>query len=57
MSPRRRSSLNEFRDALHLAKVLTGDARAVQTGKIGQRVGNRIMGKVVGRAMRRLWLR
>jgi len=48
-------SINKARRATHRATVLLGDAQAIKTGRIGQRVANRVMGKLVARLMRSLW--
>lgn len=47
---RRRSSIASTRSALYKSARILGDVRAVQTGHVGRRVKNRI----VGRALRNL---
>ena len=48
-------NLNTLRTLTHNATVLLGDAQAIKTGRIVPRIQNRIIGKVVGRALRSLW--
>lgn len=55
MSPRRRSRVAQARNIAHRTEVLLGDVRAIQTGRVPQRVGNRIIGKIVGNALRGKW--
>jgi hypothetical protein len=40
-----------LRSLLYLIARLMGDVNAVQKGKVGQRVGRRVTGKIVGRGM------
>lgn len=49
-------NFNKWRKATQRATVLLGDAQAVKRGRVVPRVANRVIGKAVGRAMRRLWL-
>jgi hypothetical protein len=46
---------NKARRTTHKATVLLGDAQAIKTGRIGPRIANRLMGKLVARVMRNLW--
>lgn len=55
MARRRRSKINQARKATHRATVLLGDVRAIQTGRIGQRVVNRVVGRGVSRLLRGVW--
>jgi hypothetical protein len=49
---RQRSQTAEVRgDAYKLARVL-GDVRAIQTGTVGRRARNRLVGRLVARALR-----
>ncbi len=53
---RKRSKVVAARKAAHTASVLLGDVRAVQTGRIGQRIGNRLIGRAISGFMRGKWL-
>lgn len=55
MARRRRSSLVQARRWAYLTQRTLGDARAIQTGRVGQRVTNRIMGRLISRMLRGLW--
>jgi len=46
---------SQLRRKLYQAARLLGDAQAVKRGRIGPRIANRTMGRLVGRAMRGLW--
>lgn len=48
-------NFNRARRATHRATVLLGDAQAVKTGRIGQRVANRLIGRAVARLLRSVW--
>lgn len=48
-------SINEIRSALRKTNVFLGDVRALQTGKIGQRIFNRVVGRLAARAMSKIW--
>lgn len=48
-------NINKARRATHRATVLLGDVQAIKTGRIGQRVANRLMGRLVSAIMRGLW--
>lgn len=50
-----RSKIVAARRLAHRTSVLLGDARAVQRGRIGQRITNRIIGRGVSRLMRGVW--
>jgi hypothetical protein len=52
---RRRSTVVRARRAAHRTEVLLGDVRAIQTGRYGQRVANRVTGRLLSRLMRGLW--
>lgn len=47
--------LNSARNATRTATVLLGDARAVQTGRIGQRLVNRLIGRAARRLLAGVW--
>ena len=53
---RRRSTVVAARRHVHTLAVLLGDARAVQTGRVPQRIANRIGGRLLARGLRRVWL-
>lgn len=48
-------SLAKLRSLLYFVVRLLGDARAVQSGRVGRRVARRAAGKMTGRALRRLF--
>lgn len=50
-----RSKIARARRIAHRTEVALGDVRAVQRGRIGQRVANRVLGRIVGRGLRGLW--
>ena len=50
-----RSRINQARRVLRLTERTLGDIQAVQRGRIGQRLANRIMGRAVSRLTRGLW--
>lgn len=53
------STLRTLRKARRTARrteVLLGDAIAIGAGRAPQRTANRILGRLIGRATRRLWL-
>lgn len=52
---RRRSRVVQARRIAHRTSVLLGDVRAVQTGRVRQRVTNRIMGRLISRTLRGIW--
>lgn len=52
---RRRSSVAQARRVAHRTEVALGDVRAVQTGRIGKRVANRLIGRAVSRLLRGVW--
>lgn len=55
MARKKKSSISQTRGLLYgIAKVL-GDISALQKGKVGKRVGRRIVGKGTGRALRKLF--
>lgn len=47
--------INKARRATHRATVLLGDAQAIKRGRIGERVANRIIGRMVARLLRGIW--
>jgi hypothetical protein len=48
-------SINKIRRKLHKTNVILGDINAVKRGKIIQRIGRRIFGKLTGRLMRKIF--
>jgi hypothetical protein len=48
-------SINKTRGFLYWMARLLGDVNAVQKGKVGRRVGRRIVGKQTGRWLGRLF--
>lgn len=48
-------NFNKARRLTHKATVLLGDAQAVKRGRVGPRITNRVMGRLVSRLMRGLW--
>lgn len=50
-----RSRVVQARRTAHKASVLLGDVRAVQTGRVPQRIVNRVLGRALARAMRGVW--
>lgn len=48
-------SINKIRRVLHKSNVILGDVNAVMKGKILQRIGRRIFGKVTGRLMGKIF--
>ena len=52
---RRKSRVVAARRVNHKIGVFLGDVRAVQTGRIGERIANRIIGRLVSKAMRGVW--
>lgn len=50
-------TLNRISRALHLTNRTVRDANAIRRGKVAQRVGNRVVGRLVSKAMRGAWLR
>lgn len=53
---RRRSGIAQLRSLLYGSARFLGDVRAIQTGRPGRRVRNRIVGRAVSRALRG-WMR
>ena len=49
---RRRSSIASARSTLYGAARILGDVRAVQTGRVGRRVRNRVIGRALTRLFR-----
>jgi hypothetical protein len=47
--------MSALRAILYMLARLLGDAQAVKRGRVGQRVANRMIGRAVGKATRRLW--
>lgn len=54
--PRRRSRVAQARKAAHRTEVFLGDVRAIQTGRYGQRLANRLIGRGISSLMRGKWL-
>jgi hypothetical protein len=50
-------SISQLRTALYLFSRFLGDVRAVQSGRIVQRIGNRLVGHMIGKITRPLWFR
>jgi hypothetical protein len=48
-------SMSSTRSLLYALARLLGDANAVQKGKVGRRIGRRLVGKATGRGLRRLF--
>lgn len=48
-------SINRARRATHRATVLLGDAQAIKRGRYAERIFNRVIGRLVARAMRSVW--
>lgn len=48
-------SIAKTRRGLYKANRLLGDVQAVRSGRIWQRVVNRLIGRAAGRAMRGVW--
>lgn len=48
-------TLSQFASALSRAAVIARDVNAVRRGRAAERVGNRLIGKALGRAMRGRW--
>ncbi|MGB9664506.1 MAG: hypothetical protein ACPL25_06270 [Ignavibacteria bacterium] len=48
-------TINKVRSILYLIARILGDVNAVQKGKIGQRIGRRVLGKFFGRLMRNIF--
>lgn len=55
MVRRRRSGLNRARHAAAKTTVILGDLQAVKSGRIGQRLANRVIGRLVSKALRGIW--
>lgn len=52
---RRRSAIAQTRSALYTWARLLGDVRAIETGRIPQRIGRRLAGRATGRILGRLF--
>ena len=50
-------SISSTRSLLYTLARLLGDVNAVKKGKVGKRVGRRLVGKATGRGLRRPWRR
>jgi len=48
-------SINKTRGFLYWLARLLGDINAAKKGKIGKRIGRRVVGKATGRTMRKLF--
>lgn len=40
---------------MRMGSILLGDVRAVQTGRVKQRVENRIIGRVINKVTKGIW--
>lgn len=49
-------TLRRTRRQLHRTELVLGDVIAVLAGRAPQRIANRLLGRTVGRALRRAWL-
>lgn len=52
---RKRSKVVTARRWAHRTEVLLGDVRAVQRGRIVERLANRLIGRALGQATRGVW--
>jgi hypothetical protein len=50
-------SISQLRRALYAFSRLLGDINAVRCGKVAERIGNRLLGRLIGKATRPLWFR
>lgn len=48
-------SIAKWRRAAYLTSRTLGDVQAVKRGRVGPRIANRVMGRMVSRLMRGLW--
>jgi hypothetical protein len=48
-------TISQTRRTLHLLERTLGDYQAVKHGRVGRRITNRLLGRAVGRMMRRVW--
>ena len=48
-------NINQARRATHRATVLLGDAQAIKRGRIGPRIANRLIGRLVAKLLRSVW--
>ncbi|MBM4436660.1 MAG: hypothetical protein FJ029_05380 [Actinobacteria bacterium] len=55
MPRRRRITLSRVRGWLYLWARLLGDVQAARRGRIGRRIARRAVGRLTGRALRRLF--
>lgn len=49
------SPFNRARRLTSRATIVLGDANAIYQGKAGQRIANRIIGRLIGSAARHAW--
>lgn len=47
--------MNKIRGFLYGLAKLLGDINAVNKGKVGRRAGRRVVGKIAGRTMRKMF--
>jgi len=55
MSRRRKSPITTARQANRTLGILLGDAAAIRRGRVGQRIANRVAGRLIGNALRGVW--
>jgi hypothetical protein len=48
-------TISHLRRLLYKFNRFLGDVNAVKRGRIRQRAGNRVIGRIAGRMLRRLW--
>lgn len=48
-------SINDIRNGLYKSGRILGDINAVEKGKIPQRIGRRIVGKLIGRGLSKIF--
>jgi hypothetical protein len=48
-------SINRTRGSLYLLARILGDVQAVRKGRVGKRLGRRVVGRYAGRGMGRLF--
>lgn len=48
-------TLQQFARLLHLTQRTVRDVDAVRKGRVGERVANRLIGKVAGNVLRGVW--
>lgn len=55
MSPRRKDPVSSFRSTLYGLARLLGDYQSARKGRVGKRIGRRVVGKWTGRGIGRLF--